>query len=220
MIVITAVANVHAQCKTYIIGNRGDTLNCTDYNNLKQGKWINKMPPLRGEPGYEEEGVYESSKKTGVWRMYNLIGDVIGVENYKWGYKDGKSYYYNLYGLLREESWRATNPKNPYDTIEVPSMSGDTIFMKVIKVDASTVKFGTWKYYNPQYSVLLKSENYVLDTLVPGSVKLASFRNTRDTMGMAILDSSARKKPPEVLEYEKKNKKKKIKVRDGATGVN
>lgn len=220
MMVMAAVIHVHAQCKTFIIGKRGDTLNCTDYSNLKQGKWINKIAPLRGEPGYEEEGIYKDDKKTGAWRLYNRTGDLTGMENYKWGYKDGKNYYYNIYGLLREESWRATNPENPYDTIEVPSLDGDAIFLKVVKVDASTVKFGTWKYYNPQYSVLLKSENYVLDTLVPGSVRLASLtRNTKDTLGMAVLDSSARK-PPEVLEYEKKNKKKKIKVRDGVTGVN
>ena len=48
--------NVNAQCKEYIIGVNGDTLNCVDMNNKKQGRWVIKVDNLRGERGYEEEG--------------------------------------------------------------------------------------------------------------------------------------------------------------------
>ena len=32
-----------SQCKTYRLDGKGDTLNCTDKNDLKQGKWISKI---------------------------------------------------------------------------------------------------------------------------------------------------------------------------------
>ena len=96
----------NAQWKSYMIGVKGDTLNCVDQNNLKQGRWVTRVENLRGEPGYTEQGVYKDGKKEGAWTTYNLMGDTIAQENYKWGYKDGICRYYNLMGLLREESWK------------------------------------------------------------------------------------------------------------------
>ena len=51
-----ALSGVHAQYKSYKISVKGDTLNAIDLNGLKQGKWVVHVDPLRGEPGYEEEG--------------------------------------------------------------------------------------------------------------------------------------------------------------------
>src|SRR3954452_3664142 len=119
---IVALAAMHfsfAQCKTYIIGVKGDTLNCTDYAGMKQGKWVVKTPALRGEPGYDEEGVFKNDKKEGFWRRYSDQGDILAIEGYKYGYKDGVSQYFSLQGIIREESWRAINPAHPYDTIRV-----------------------------------------------------------------------------------------------------
>ena len=70
--------NGSSQCKDYIIGVKGDTLNCTDMKGLRQGKWVIKYDQVRGEPGYEEEGEYKDGKKEGVWRQYSLQGDMIG----------------------------------------------------------------------------------------------------------------------------------------------
>ena len=47
-----------AQYKSFTLSPQGDTLNIVDKKNLKQGKWVNTMPELRGEPGYDEEGYY------------------------------------------------------------------------------------------------------------------------------------------------------------------
>jgi len=210
-----------AQCRTYKISVKGDTLNCTDNNNLKQGKWVIHSDGVRGEPGYEEEGVFKDGKKEGPWRSYNLMGDLLSIENYKWGCKNSTSYYYSIYGLEREENWKATNPDNPYDTIDVPDLHSDAVYKRVIKIDASTVRHGVWKYYDPQTGLLQKTEEYVFDKLVdPRKKNLAG--NLSDSAGVAKKDTlaSSKTKPPEVLEYEKKNSgKKKIKVRDGATGV-
>ncbi len=214
----------NAQWKSFVIGVRGDTLNRVDQNNLKQGPWVTRVESLRGEPGYEEQGIYKDGKKEGTWRMFNLIGDLLAKENYKWGYKNGTCSYYNLYGLLREESWKATNPTNPYDTIDVPDLNTDAVYKRVVKVEASTVKHGTWNYYDPQSGAVVKTEEYILDQLVDPKKKnaLANGKNISDSASLKKSDStvSSKNKPKEVLEYEKKNaNKKKIKVRDGATGV-
>jgi hypothetical protein len=124
-------------------------------------------------------------------------------------------------GRVREESWKAIDPKNPYDTIDVPDLNSDKIYKRVIKVDAFTVKHGTWNYYDPQTGALVKTEEYLLDQLQDPSKKNTALSKS-DSTGLKKSDSltTSKMKPPEVLEYEKKNSgKKKIKVRDGATGV-
>ena len=52
-----------AQYKSYKLNADGDTLNAIDNSGLKQGKWVNHIDELRGEPGYEEEGIYKKDKK-------------------------------------------------------------------------------------------------------------------------------------------------------------
>jgi hypothetical protein len=148
-----------------------------------------------------------------------LIGDLLALENYKWGYKNGVCSYFNLWGLLREESWKAVDPKNPYDTIEVPDLNSDVVYKRVVKVEGFTVKHGTWKYYDPQNGTIVKTEEYVLDRLVDPKKKNA-FANVDSSSAKKDTSLTSKVKPKEVLEYEKKNSnKKKIKVRDGATGV-
>ena len=151
------------------------------------------------------------------------MGDVIAEENYKWGNKDGVCRYYNLIGLLREESWRAINPKYPYDTVRAYHLDNpDKYDLRIIKVDASTVKHGTWNYYDPERGTIIKTEEYAIDQLITNKKANSVFINSDTASQKKVSDSLSlnnKKKPPEVLEYEKKNQKKKIKVRDGATGV-
>lgn len=214
-------AGVSAQCKTYIIGVKGDTLNCTDMQNKKQGKWVIHVESLRGEPGYEEEGVFKDDKKEGIWRKYSLMGDILAIEQYKWGVKDGRCQYFNLEGLIREESWKAIDPLNPYDTVKVVDLSNpDKYSIRIMKVASTTVKQGTWTYYNPETGTITKTEDYVLDQLQQPDLKTttqSSGNPTDTTAGLKKTGPVA--KPPAVLEYEKKNSgKKKIRVRDGSTG--
>jgi len=207
-----------AQCKTYIIGVKGDTLNCTDYAGMKQGKWVVKTPALRGEPGYEEEGVFKDNKKEGYWRRYNEQGDIQAIEGYKYGYKNGISQYFSLQGLVREESWRAVNPEHPYDTVRVYDLKDpDKYDLREVKVEGTTYKQGTWKYYDPQTGLITKTEDYVMDKKVdPFTGRPLDAISTTDTSAVAKKKVD---KPAEVLQYEKKNSnKKKIRVRDGATG--
>jgi len=236
-LVIAAIlvsTQAYSQCKTYIIGVRKDTLNCTDYSNHKQGKWVVNVPPKYGNPGYSEEGIYVDDKKEGLWRHYSAQGDILAMENYRWGQKNGKCAYFTINGIEHEESWKATNPDNPYDTIYVPGLDDpDKLYQRIIKVEASTSEHGTWTYYNPETGGIIKTQAFVLGQEVDpitnkpiGKIKNQNGAAVNPYAGKVPVQllrrdstSSAHVKPAEVKAYEKKNaNKKKVTVRDGATG--
>ena len=223
VIAMLFVNSLFSQCKTYSLNAQHQKINCTDNTNLKQGFWDTTLRDNHGEPGYRANGFYKDGKKEGRWIITSLMGDTLADENYKYGYKDGLQFYYTIIGIVREESWRATNPENPYDTVRVYDLNTpDKYDLKIVKVDASTVKHGTWTYYDPERQAITKTEEYVVDQLVTNKKRtLTSLNDSMNAIRKNPLDSlsSSKSKPPEVLEYEKKNAKKKIKVRDGATGV-
>ncbi|MDP9230191.1 MAG: hypothetical protein M3O67_05920, partial [Bacteroidota bacterium] len=165
-------------------------------------------------------------KKEGPWRRYSLDGDLIAIENYRWGNKNGQNIYYNNMGtLLREESWKAVNPDNPYDTVDVYDVVDPTkvIDRVVVKLEGFSLKHGTWKIYDP-YSGSVKTERYWLDKPANatnnGSDDLAPIDITDPSKSKSdTVNKKALAKPQAILDYEKKNSgKKKIKVRDGRTG--
>lgn len=202
--------NADAQYKTYKISPRGDTLNAIDNNGLKQGKWVIHVDPLRGEPGYEEEGIFVNDKKEGHWRKYDLMGDLIGYTNYKNGDKDGKSEYFTDLGdLIRVENWRGYNPDQPYDTIAIYGTgSNEILSYKIVKAEPYSVKDGEWTYYDPGTGKIISTEIYDRGHLLDKS-KTTNF----------VSDAPMKKiVPKEVQEYQEKNKhKKRVKVRDGST---
>jgi hypothetical protein len=220
-----------AQCKDYIISAKGDTLNCTDMKGVKQGPWVVKVESLRGERGYEEEGFFKNGFKDGVWRRFSLEGDLIAIETYRWGQKDGRNVYMNYMGEpLREESWRAIDPLNPYDTVKVLDVNDPSKVLgrKVVKIEAQSVKHGTWKYYG-EGGIVEKTEDYIMDKPVVKAAPVAAsaIEEEEDLSPIEVAtgkkSTSAKpvekKKPQAVLDYEKKNAgKKKIRVRDGSTG--
>lgn len=199
-----------AQYKSYKLSVNGDTINIIDHNGKKQGKWVIHVDPLRGEPGFEAEGVFLNDEKEGDWRVYTLSGDIVAIENYKNGGKDGLSKYFTPYGdLIREENWRAYNPDTPYDTIPIfGTGSNEIISYKIVKAEPYSVKNGNWTYYDPATGMISKIEKYDRGQLL----------NQPQTE--SVLEEPMKKiKPKEVLEYEKKNSgKKKVRVRDGQTG--
>ncbi|MEP7079999.1 MAG: hypothetical protein ABI784_04690 [Ginsengibacter sp.] len=198
-----------AQYKAYKVSIKGDTINVVDKKNLRQGPWVIHVDPLRGEPGYESEGVFVADKKEGEWRLYTLKGDFVAVENYKAGGKDGLSQYYSPYGdLLREENWRGYNPDHPYDTIPIYGTGNNEILSyKIVKAEPYSVKNGTWTWYEPSTGRIMKVEKYDRGHLIP---------EQKETV---VVDEPMKKiKPKEVMEYEKKNSgKKKVKLRNGET---
>ncbi len=203
--------SLKSQCKIYKLASNGDTLNCIDLKDLKQGKWIQTYPKLRGEPGYEEEGIYKNNKKEGMWRRYNLMGDLLAQENYKWGNKSGRCFYFTLMGLEHEESWRAVNPNQAYDTIEVQDLINPNKYEKVIiKTDGNSLKHGIWKYYIPGTGKLMETQEYFMNRLKTTEEDLAVIGDTLQEKQSSKKDSIATVKPKtkETIEFDKKNPKK------------
>jgi len=215
-----------AQWKDYKLTARGDTLNRVDMKGLKQGPWSIHVDDLRGERGYEEEGYFENDLKEGEWKRFSLEGVKIAQENYRWGKLNGKQQYFTYNGgLKREESWRAIDPANAYDTVPLfdlkdPSKVIDHV---VVKNDGVALKHGKWTYYDPREGTIETTEQYVMNKLQTddGMIGDDDIKPIAVT-GKSLTDTAGKKsvaKPKEVLEFEKKNSnKKKVKVRDGQTG--
>ncbi|MBS1975460.1 MAG: hypothetical protein JST13_14010, partial [Bacteroidetes bacterium] len=166
LLLLTSV-ETYSQCKTYKLNDNRDTLNCIDQKNLKQGKWVVHHDDLRGEPGFEEEGLFKDDRKEGAWRLYDLSGDLVGIEQYKWGNKDGINRYFTRTGdLIREESWKALNPDKLYDTVEVEDIDHlDQYKTVIVKNEGVGLKHGEWKYYDPATGMIFKTETYTLGKL-------------------------------------------------------
>lgn len=211
---------VSAQCKTFTLSDRGDTLNCVDLHGKKQGKWLLKIADQRGERGYEEEGTYVDDKKEGVWRRYSPEGDLLAVERYRWGLLNGKCQYFSVLGLEREESWWAIDPGKQFDTIDVPDLYEDGKYTRVVvKNEGYSMRHGTWTWYDPTTGFVLRTEEFIRDSAVN---PLSAFGIKAKKAGEEPSKPSDPKKtdkPAVVQEWEKKNAgKKKVKVRDGSTG--
>ena len=200
--------------ESYELTEKGDTINRVDGKGLRQGMWLVKTGPLRGEPGYEEEGEYRNGIKEGVWRRFSLQGDMIAVEQFKRGFRDGRQVYFSPLGEpLREETWKSVDPDNPYDTIDVPDLNNPMVsHSKVIKLEGTEVKHGPWKYFDPLTGRIIKTENWISGQK-QGPVSDASVQESQNSGQKKV------PKPAAVQEWEKKNSgKKKVEVRDGRTG--
>lgn len=201
--------NAFSQWKDYRLINDGkDTINRIDQNGKKQHEWTVRVESVRGEPGYEEEGIFVDDRKEGEWRIFSLMGDLIGIEHYRWGLKDGVAQYFTIHGTLRlEQSWKALNPDKQYDTLVVEDVDKLNTYKEVIvKNEGAALKHGAWKVYDPESGALLKTENYEFGKLVQDN-------------STAIAPEQPKKvqKPKEVVEFEKSKKGKKIRYQDGST---
>jgi antitoxin component YwqK of YwqJK toxin-antitoxin module len=214
------VNTIFSQCKSYKLSSNGDTLNCVDFNDLKQGRWIVTTPKLRGEPGFEAEGVFKNNRKEGLWRTFNLMGDLIAQENFKWGNKNGRCLYFTIAGLEREESWRAVNPDKAFDTLDVVDPGNPNLYERiVVKNDGNSIKHGIWKTYSPNTGVLIETEEYIM-----GKLKSEIDAEKINTLAISkpIADTTKKQAskilPKEVLDFNKKQSKKNKPVVTGRTG--
>jgi hypothetical protein len=101
--------------------------------------------------------------------------------------------------------------------------------MVVVKLEGSTMRHGTWTYYDPEFGTIIKTEEFWMDrpaSEVQAAAKgnrgdeelkplaVSGGRNPSDTIG-----KKAMVKPKVIQDYEKKNSgKKKVRTRDGNTG--
>lgn len=159
---------VSAQWKGFMVNRRGDTLNRIDLAGNRQGPWVLSVPELRGERGYEEEGYFSDNAKEGVWKRFSLEGVKIAEENYRWGKLHGKQLYFSYFGgLIREENWRAMDPRQAFDTVAVYDLKDPDkkIADVVVKNEGISMRHGVFSYYDPRTGKLLAKENYVMNKL-------------------------------------------------------
>lgn len=219
-LLIFSVNTIFSQCKSYRLSSNGDTLNCVDFNDLKQGRWIITTPKLRGEPGFEAEGVFKNNRKEGLWRTFNLMGDLIAQENFKWGNKNGRCLYFTLAGLEREESWRAVNPDKAYDTLDVVDPGNPNLYERiVVKNDGNSIKHGIWKTYSPNTGALIETEEYIMGKL---KAEIDAEKINSLAISKPLADTTKKQAskilPKEVLDFNKKQSKKNKPVVTGKTG--
>ena len=196
-----------AQYKSFIKGVHGDSINKVDMNDMKQGKWVIRVAPLRGNPGYEEEGYFKDDLKQGTWKSYNLMGDKIAEEVFRNGNKDGRCAYFSVAGLIREEYWRAPRKTDQlYDTMMVPDPGIANKYKQVIiRNEGHSIKHGTWRYFDPVYGKIIAEEKYYLDDLQV---------NNKDAAPPPV-DTSAKKrqvlpKMPETPKFGSKSRSKSV----------
>ena len=160
-----------SQYTSFIKGVHGDSINKVDMNDMKQGKWVIRVAPLRGNPGYEEEGYFKDDLKHGTWKSYNLMGDKIAEEVFRNGNKDGRCAYFSVAGLIREEYWRAPRKTDQlYDTIMVPDPGIANKYKQVIiRNEGHSIKHGTWRYFDPVYGKIIAEEKLIFDVVLPRS---------------------------------------------------
>ena len=204
---------VKAQYKSFKISAKGDTINIIKQDGTKTGKWVIEVGELRGEPGHTEEGIYKKNEKDGYWRKYDTQGDLLAVEHYILGGKDGLQQYFTYLGQLQmEENWKGYNPDAPYDTIPVYGIgSGEIIDYKIVKAEPYAVKDGEWRYYDAESGRLLRTENWSHNNLLnPAAPKVTSIKYEKP---------KKTEKTDEMKAWELKNKGKKGAIRDGRTGL-
>ena len=220
--------NGFGQWKDYKLTPGGDTLNRVDTKGKKQGPWAIHMDDLRGERGYEEEGYFDNDQKTGTWKKFSIEGVKIAEENYAWGKLNGKQQYFTYNGgLLREEGWRAMDPKVAFDTVAVYDLkdASKVINWVVVKNEGVALKHGKWTYYNPREGTIEATEYYIMNKLRTEGDEMIGDDEIRPidvSKGKPVSDSLKKANDPTlraIKDYEKKNSgKKTIKVRDGSTG--
>ena len=211
--------------QSFQLDANGDTLNLIDSKGLKQGRWVISVGEVRGEPGYDEEGVFKNDKKEGVWRRYNNTGDLIAMENYRFGGKDGPQQYFNFLGeLQRYEEWRSYNPDAPYDTIPVYGTgSNEIVEYKIVKATQYSVPNGEWRVYEGGRLVSIEryDRGHKLKDAPPVKSTDVAKDDTEADNATADKKEKEKPKPKEILDYEKKySKKKRAKMeRDGKTSL-
>ena len=105
------VAFVNAQSFEIHPFNKKDTINRTDNEGKKQGKWIllgkSKFESCYPQNAIVEEGFYIDNKKTGIWKDYHCNGNLRTKITYQNGRPEGPVSKYHENGKLKEEGiWK------------------------------------------------------------------------------------------------------------------
>jgi len=132
-------------------------INQRDAQNRKQGRWVEEVGELRGEPGYTWEGVYKNGRKEGVWKKTSAIGNLLAEETYKNNVLDGYCKYYFPNGKPSEEgAFLATEIEGQRDTIMIIDPVTNAETPTEIVRQGNSVRNGVWKLYDEETGKMVK----------------------------------------------------------------
>lgn len=129
----------------------GETINSTDAEGLKQGKWIkfnaDKSVIL-------EEGNYVNNKKEDVWKQYYNSGKIKTELTYKNNKADGYAKFYYENGNVSEEGlWQSNKWVGAYKMyFENGNLSYEWNYTEQGK------RTGTQKYYHPNGKIMIEGD--------------------------------------------------------------
>ncbi len=134
-----------------------EKVNQRDAQNRKQGRWIEEVGELRGEPGYTWEGIYKNGRKEGVWKKTSSIGNLLAEETYKNNVLDGYCKYYFSNGKLSQEgAFLATEIEGQRDTIMIIDPVTNAETPTEIVRQGNSVRNGVWKLYDEETGKMVK----------------------------------------------------------------
>ncbi|HWV65686.1 hypothetical protein [Chitinophaga sp.] len=143
-----------------LVGSNGiaqEKVNQRDAQNRKQGRWVEEVGELRGEPGYTWEGVYKNGRKEGVWKRTSSIGNLLAEETYKNNVLDGYCKYYFSNGKLSQEgAFLATEIEGQRDTIMIIDPVTNAETPTEIVRQGNSVRNGVWKLYDEETGKMVK----------------------------------------------------------------
>ncbi|MCW3466817.1 toxin-antitoxin system YwqK family antitoxin [Chitinophaga nivalis] len=133
-------------------------INQKDAQQRKQGRWIEEVGEIRGEPGFSWEGDYRNGRKEGVWKKTSAGGNLIAEETYKNNVLDGYCRYYYPNGKRSEEGlFIATEIEGQRDTIQIiDPITGAETPTEIIR-KGNSVRHGTWKLYDEETGKMEKA---------------------------------------------------------------
>ena len=107
LILFLLISFLFSNAQSYELETKVDTINMTDANGRKQGKWIifGRHNPKAGYAPEQKmsEGLYKDNRKTGVWIDYFLTGNIKNKMTFLDGRPHGPCNLYFWDGKIKEE---------------------------------------------------------------------------------------------------------------------
>ncbi len=130
------------------------------------GLWYVHQEALRGEPELTSFGAYDHGLRTGIWYVSNAQGNIVSIESFKQGVRDGKVQYFENGKLICIGHYRGVYAQNEKDTVHlIDPISLDEYWVSV-NTERGSVKHGNWRFYDELSGNLTKEEFYQMDELI------------------------------------------------------
>ncbi|HLO72107.1 MAG TPA: hypothetical protein VK167_14605 [Flavipsychrobacter sp.] len=141
-------------------------VNKKDSKGKPDGMWVLSAPPRMGEPGFTEFGLYDHGHKAGIWYKMDGAGQLTSSETFRNNVLDGEAKYYENGRLTCIGYYRGLNPQYPFDTFYVTDPETHKEIRRIIPTERSSLKHGTWRFYDADNGRLMREEDYQIDELV------------------------------------------------------